>query len=47
VEKAIERLEAAVKLDPTHVKAQSKLKDARKELENKVCAALSYSCMRP
>ena len=36
VEKAIERLEAAVRIDPTHAKAQAKLRDARKELEDKV-----------
>jgi hypothetical protein len=36
VEKAIERLEAAVRIDPTHAKAQAKLQDARTELEKKV-----------
>lgn len=36
VEKAIERLQVAVKLDPGHEKAQAKLKDAQKELDAKV-----------
>ena len=34
---------ATVKLDPAHVKAQAKLKDARTELENKVLVAGSTS----
>jgi hypothetical protein len=36
VEKAIERLQVAVKLDPAHLKAQAKLKHAQKELDAKV-----------
>lgn len=36
VEKAMERLQVAVKLDPAHQKAISKLKDAQKELDAKV-----------